>query len=76
MTFINGNCKLNLLTFLSVVLNSDYCLIYDTIGTIGDSHNNFVTIIDIPEGEHHYKFFIDGNWRHDENQVSTDNINT
>ncbi|EDV28589.1 uncharacterized protein TRIADDRAFT_16636, partial [Trichoplax adhaerens] len=32
------------------------------------SHSNFVTILDIPEGEHQFKYFIDGNWRHDENQ--------
>lgn len=29
------------------------------------SHGDFVTIIDLPEGEHQYKFFVDGEWRHD-----------
>uniref|UniRef100_A0A8C2JQ72 5'-AMP-activated protein kinase subunit beta-1-like n=1 Tax=Cyprinus carpio TaxID=7962 RepID=A0A8C2JQ72_CYPCA len=26
------------------------------------SHNNFVAIIDLPEGEHQYKFYVDGHW--------------
>ncbi|XP_014215229.1 5'-AMP-activated protein kinase subunit beta-1 isoform X2 [Copidosoma floridanum] len=29
------------------------------------SHGDFVTIIDLPEGDHQYKFFVDGEWRHD-----------
>uniref|UniRef100_F7GTI4 5'-AMP-activated protein kinase subunit beta-1 n=2 Tax=Macaca TaxID=9539 RepID=F7GTI4_MACMU len=29
------------------------------------SHNNFVAILDLPEGEHQYKFFVDGQWTHD-----------
>lgn len=29
------------------------------------SHGDFVTIIDLPEGEHQYKFYVDGEWRHD-----------
>lgn len=29
------------------------------------SHGNFVTIVDLPEGEHHYKFYVDGEWRND-----------
>lgn len=29
------------------------------------SHGDFVTIIDLPEGEHQYKFFVDGEWKHD-----------
>lgn len=29
------------------------------------SHGDFVTIIDLPEGEHQYKYFVDGEWRHD-----------
>lgn len=35
------------------------------------SHGDFVTIIDLPEGEHQYKFFVDGEWRHDPGLVST-----
>ena len=29
------------------------------------SHGDFVTIVDLPEGDHQYKFFVDGEWRHD-----------
>lgn len=34
------------------------------------SHGDFVTIIDLPEGEHQYKFCVDGEWRHDPGLVS------
>lgn len=33
------------------------------------SHGDFVTIIDLPEGEHQYKFCVDGEWRHDQKLV-------
>lgn len=29
------------------------------------SHKDFVTIIDLPEGEHQYKFYVDGEWKND-----------
>ncbi|XP_072430112.1 5'-AMP-activated protein kinase subunit beta-2-like isoform X1 [Chiloscyllium punctatum] len=29
------------------------------------SHNDFIAILDLPEGEHQYKFFVDGQWAHD-----------
>ncbi|XP_037340834.1 5'-AMP-activated protein kinase subunit beta-1a isoform X1 [Pungitius pungitius] len=29
------------------------------------SQNTFVTIVDLPEGEHQYKFYVDGQWTHD-----------
>jgi len=29
------------------------------------SQNNFYTIIDLPEGTHHYRFMVDGQWRCD-----------
>ncbi|XP_023664022.1 5'-AMP-activated protein kinase subunit beta-1-like [Paramormyrops kingsleyae] len=29
------------------------------------SQNNFVAIVGLPEGEHQYKFFVDGQWTHD-----------
>jgi 5'-AMP-activated protein kinase regulatory beta subunit len=29
------------------------------------SHGDFLTIIDLPEGEHQYKFYMDGEWKHD-----------
>ncbi|XP_011501101.1 PREDICTED: 5'-AMP-activated protein kinase subunit beta-1 isoform X2 [Ceratosolen solmsi marchali] len=37
------------------------------------SHGDFVTIIDLPEGEHQYKFFVDGEWRHDPGLEIVDN---
>lgn len=38
------------------------------------SHGDFVTIIDLPEGEHQYKFFVDGEWRHDPGLVSSSDL--
>lgn len=38
------------------------------------SHNDFVAILDLPEGEHQYKFFVDGQWVHDISEVSCFNI--
>ena len=32
-----------------------------------------MTILDLPEGEHQYKFLIDGEWKHDPNEPTTDN---
>uniref|UniRef100_A0A0A9YJN3 5'-AMP-activated protein kinase subunit beta-1 n=1 Tax=Lygus hesperus TaxID=30085 RepID=A0A0A9YJN3_LYGHE len=29
------------------------------------SHGDFVTIIDLPEGEHQFKYCVDGEWMHD-----------
>lgn len=34
------------------------------------SHGNFVTIIDLPEGDHQYKFCVDGEWKHDPKLVN------
>lgn len=34
------------------------------------SHGDFVMIIDLPEGDHQYKFCVDGEWRHDPKLVS------
>ncbi|KAM7342003.1 5'-AMP-activated protein kinase subunit beta-1 [Cochliomyia hominivorax] len=39
------------------------------------SHGNFVTIIDLPEGDHQYKFCVDGEWRHDPKLKSVENDN-
>lgn len=36
------------------------------------SHGNFVTIIDLPEGDHQYKFCVDGEWKHDPKLKSID----
>ncbi|ALC42017.1 alc [Drosophila busckii] len=37
------------------------------------SHGNFVTIIDLPEGDHQYKFCVDGEWKHDPKLKSVEN---
>ena len=33
------------------------------------SDNDFVVILELPEGEHEYKFQIDGRWEYDLNEV-------
>jgi 5'-AMP-activated protein kinase regulatory beta subunit len=35
------------------------------------THGDFVTIVDLPEGDHEYKFYVDGEWKHDPRLVST-----
>lgn len=41
------------------------------------SQNNFVAIVDLPEGEHQYKFFVDGQWTHDPTEpVVTNHLGT
>uniref|UniRef100_A0A8D1BGG1 5'-AMP-activated protein kinase subunit beta-1 n=1 Tax=Sus scrofa TaxID=9823 RepID=A0A8D1BGG1_PIG len=41
------------------------------------SHNNFVAILDLPEGEHQYKFLVDGQWTHDPSEpVVTSQLGT
>lgn len=37
------------------------------------SHSDFVTIIDLPEGDHQYKFCVDGEWKHDTSLKIVDN---
>lgn len=37
------------------------------------SHGDFVTIIDLPEGDHQYKFCVDGEWKHDPRLKNIDN---
>lgn len=40
------------------------------------SDGDYVAIVDLPEGEHQYKFVVDGRWEHDPNQPSVnDNFN-
>jgi len=36
------------------------------------SDGDFMTIVDLPEGEHQYKFVVDGRWEHDPNQSTVD----
>lgn len=33
------------------------------------SRSNFTTIIELAEGRHEYKFFVDGEWVHDPGEV-------
>uniref|UniRef100_W5M068 5'-AMP-activated protein kinase subunit beta-1 n=1 Tax=Lepisosteus oculatus TaxID=7918 RepID=W5M068_LEPOC len=41
------------------------------------SQNNFVAIVDLPEGEHQYKFYVDGQWTHDPSEpVVTNQLGT
>lgn len=35
------------------------------------SNGEFITIIELPEGDHEYKFFVDGHWVHDPNAPTT-----
>ncbi|KAG7480609.1 hypothetical protein MATL_G00057940 [Megalops atlanticus] len=37
------------------------------------SQNNFVAILDLPEGEHQYKFYVDGQWTHDPSEPTVTN---
>lgn len=37
------------------------------------SHGDFVLILEVPEGEHEYKFMVDGQWAHDPNEPIIDN---
>eukprot|EP00058_Branchiostoma_floridae_P024570 XP_002610060.1 hypothetical protein BRAFLDRAFT_89923 [Branchiostoma floridae] len=40
---------------------------------LNKSHNDFVTFIDLPEGRHEYKFYVDGQWVHNPDVPSVDN---
>ncbi|XP_052272093.1 5'-AMP-activated protein kinase subunit beta-2-like isoform X2 [Dreissena polymorpha] len=35
---------------------------------LAKSHGDFYTIVDLPEGEHQYKFYVDGSWMHNTNE--------
>ncbi|XP_034950784.1 5'-AMP-activated protein kinase subunit beta-1 [Chelonus insularis] len=39
-----------------------------------NSHGDFVTIIDLPEGDHQYKFYVDGEWKYDPSLQIVDNV--
>lgn len=36
------------------------------------SDGDYCVIVDLPEGEHQYKFVVDGKWEHDPNQTTVD----
>ncbi|GBM21030.1 5'-AMP-activated protein kinase subunit beta-1 [Araneus ventricosus] len=38
-----------------------------------ESHGDFALILDVPEGEHQYKFLVDGQWVHASSQPTVDN---
>ncbi|KAH9498252.1 5'-AMP-activated protein kinase subunit beta-2 [Bulinus truncatus] len=38
---------------------------------LAKSHGDFYTILDLPEGEHQYKFFVDGQWMNSPNEPVT-----
>ena len=33
------------------------------------SQGDFTVIVDLPEGEHQYKFYVDGDWLHNPDEV-------
>ncbi|XP_062617839.1 5'-AMP-activated protein kinase subunit beta-1-like isoform X4 [Saccostrea cucullata] len=37
------------------------------------SHGDFTTIVDLPEGDHQYKFFVDGQWVHNTEEPTVTN---
>lgn len=37
------------------------------------SQESFYTIVELPEGEHQYKFLVDGSWRHSDHTPTVDN---
>ncbi|XP_067938414.1 5'-AMP-activated protein kinase subunit beta-2-like isoform X1 [Watersipora subatra] len=37
------------------------------------SEKNFYTIVELEEGEHEYKFFVDGQWRHNQDEPTVKN---
>ncbi|KRX47113.1 5'-AMP-activated protein kinase subunit beta-2 [Trichinella murrelli] len=41
--------------------------------TMVRSHEDFLTIVNLPEGRHEFKFYVDGNWICDNNLPKTDN---
>ncbi|XP_052769806.1 5'-AMP-activated protein kinase subunit beta-2-like isoform X1 [Mya arenaria] len=40
---------------------------------LAKSHGDFFTIVELPEGEHQYKFYVDGTWQHNSNEPSKPN---
>ncbi|XP_021357013.1 5'-AMP-activated protein kinase subunit beta-2-like isoform X1 [Mizuhopecten yessoensis] len=40
---------------------------------LAKSHGNFITILDLPEGEHQYKFHVDGQWIHGGEEPTIEN---
>lgn len=38
-----------------------------------NSQGDFTAIVDLPEGEHQYKFYVDGDWLHNPDEPASDN---
>ncbi|KAL5479516.1 hypothetical protein EMCRGX_G023043 [Ephydatia muelleri] len=38
-----------------------------------NSHGDFTAIVDLPQGKHEYKFYVDGQWIHNPNEPVSDN---
>ena len=38
-----------------------------------NSHGDFTAIVELPEGRHEYKFFVDGQWLHDPSSEKSEN---
>ena len=36
---------------------------------LSSSQGDFTAIVDLPEGEHQYKFYVDGDWLHNPDEV-------
>ena len=44
--------------------------VYDELcHVLSCSREDFTTILELPEGSHEYKFFVDGQWVHDSGEV-------
>jgi hypothetical protein len=51
---------------LSIILDSSLYFLF--------SHGDFYTIINLPEGDHQYKFSVDGTWQHNASEVNKTKI--
>ena len=44
--------------------------VYDKLcRVLSCSREDFTTILELPEGSHEYKFYVDGQWVHDSGEV-------
>jgi 5'-AMP-activated protein kinase regulatory beta subunit len=77
MSLSIANKKIPVVFRYLVKTNKDVMLIgtftnwKEKIGMV-KSDGDHVAIVDLPEGEHHYKFVVDGKWEHDPNQTCVD----
>lgn len=57
-------------SFIDSIIQYDMHSINLTMTILFFSQGEFYTIIDLPEGDHQYKFFVDGQWVHSAAEVS------